>query len=71
MAKKNNIEVQGITIAITQIDNSDYISLTDIARSKNANKPRNSITLRERIQFFTTSFGSFAFLLLAISVNEI
>ena len=43
MAKKNNIEVQGITIAITQIDNSDYISLTDIARSKNANEPKDVV----------------------------
>ena len=43
MAKKNNIEVQGITIAITQIHNSDYISLTDIARSKNANEPKDVV----------------------------
>lgn len=43
MAKKNNIEVQGITIAITQIDNSDYISLTDIARSKNATEPKDVV----------------------------
>ena len=37
MAKKKNIEVQGEIIAITQIDNSDYISLTDIARHKDKN----------------------------------
>ena len=34
MTKKKNIEVQGLIIAITQIDNSEYISLTDIARHK-------------------------------------
>ena len=34
MTKKKNIEVQGLIISITQIDNSEYISLTDIARHK-------------------------------------
>lgn len=43
MTKKNNIEVQGITITITQIDNSDYISLTDIATSKNATEPKDVV----------------------------
>jgi len=42
-AKKKNIEVQGLIIAITQIDNSDYISLTDIARSKNASEPKDVV----------------------------
>lgn len=43
MAKNSNIEVQGIAISITQIDNSDYISLTDIARSKNAAEPKDVV----------------------------
>jgi hypothetical protein len=34
MTKKKNIEVQGLIISMTQIDNSEYISLTDIARHK-------------------------------------
>ncbi len=43
MTKKKNIKVQGLIIAITQIDNSDYISLTDIARSKNASEPKDVV----------------------------
>jgi len=43
MVKNNNLEVQGIAISITQIDNSDYISLTDIARSKNAAEPKDVV----------------------------
>jgi hypothetical protein len=43
MAKNSKIEVQGIAISITQIDNSDYISLTDIARSKNATEPKDVV----------------------------
>ncbi len=34
MAKNNKIEVKGIEIAIYQSNNTDYISLTDIARHK-------------------------------------
>ncbi len=39
MAKKK-IEVQGLSITIESIDNTAYISLTDIARQANAEEPR-------------------------------
>jgi len=34
MAKKEKITVQGTEITVIQIDNSDYISLTDMAHSQ-------------------------------------
>ena len=59
MAKKNNIEVQGITISITQIDNSDYISLTDIAHAK-SDEPKEVISnwmrLKNSIQYLYCLF---------------
>ncbi len=65
MVKNNKIEVQGITITITQIDKSDYISLTDIARHKDANNTdsfiqnwlRNRNTI-ELLGFWETMYNS-------------
>ncbi len=42
MAKKK-IEVQGLTIQISKIKDSDYVSLTDIAKKSNGNKPAYTI----------------------------
>ena len=42
MAKKK-IKVQGLQIQINKIQNSDYISLTDIAKRSNDNKPAFTI----------------------------
>lgn len=36
MSKNHKIEVQGISIWVTKINEDDYISLTDIARQKDA-----------------------------------
>ncbi len=38
-----SIDVQGLQISITKIDNSDYISLTDIARNKNSKEPKDVV----------------------------
>jgi hypothetical protein len=65
MVKNNKIEVQGITITITQIDKSDYISLTDIARHKDTNNTdsiiqnwlRNRNTI-ELLGFWETMYNS-------------
>jgi hypothetical protein len=38
-AKRTSIEVQGTAIEILKRDNQDYISLTDIARHRNASEP--------------------------------
>ena len=44
MAKKNQkIEVQGLEVSYTSIDNDDFISITDIARLKNAEAPADII----------------------------
>ena len=65
MVKNNKIEVQGITITITQIDKSDYISLTDIARHKDANNTdsiiQNWLRYRNTIEllgFWETMYNS-------------
>ncbi|MDO9553294.1 KilA-N domain-containing protein [Rhodonellum sp.] len=36
MSKNHKIEVQGIAVWVTKINEDDYISLTDIARQKDA-----------------------------------
>lgn len=38
MAKNHKIKVQGINVLVTQINEDDYISLTDIARQKDAER---------------------------------
>jgi len=43
MKKSKNIIVKGLTINITQMHNDDYISLTDIARNKNAEEPKDVV----------------------------
>lgn len=44
MAKKNQkIEVQGLQVSYTSIDNDDFISITDIAKLKNADAPADII----------------------------
>ena len=44
MAKKNQkIEVQGLEVSYTSIDNDDFISITDIAKLKNADAPADII----------------------------
>jgi len=39
MAKKKKLEVQGLEIRIEEIQNSDYISLTDIAKKNSEEQP--------------------------------
>ncbi|HYK75577.1 MAG TPA: KilA-N domain-containing protein [Daejeonella sp.] len=43
MAKKQTLIVQGISISTFKIDNENYISLTDIARNKNADEPKDVV----------------------------
>ncbi len=44
MSKKTKIiVVKGIPIAIFQLEAEDYISLTDIARNKNADQPKDVV----------------------------
>ncbi|MBN2729192.1 MAG: KilA-N domain-containing protein [Bacteroidales bacterium] len=43
MAKNQLIMVQNIPIATFKSQNGDYISLTDIARNKNANEPKDVV----------------------------
>ena len=43
MAKNKTIIVRGIQISILKIDKEDYISLTDIARNKNAEEPKDVV----------------------------
>lgn len=40
---KNKLIVQNIEVALTKIDEKDYISLTDIARSKNSDAPKDVV----------------------------
>jgi KilA-N domain len=48
MAKTTVINVKGIGIATLQHHGEDYISLTDIAREKNANEPKDVVKNRMR-----------------------
>ena len=41
--KQNKIIVQNIDITLTKINNEDFISLTDIARSKNSDDPKDVV----------------------------
>ena len=41
--KKQVIEVKGTRIAIIQVNQSDFISLTSIARHKNQNEPKDLV----------------------------
>lgn len=41
--KKNQISIQGTIVSIKQQDKSDFISLTDIARAKNHNEPKDIV----------------------------
>jgi len=43
MSKSNSIFVKGLTITVIKIDDEDYISLTDIARNKNAEEPKDVV----------------------------
>lgn len=43
MSKKETIIVKGISVTTFKIDNEDYISLTDIARNKNAEEPKDVV----------------------------
>ena len=43
MAKTNQNIVKGISISTYKISNESYISLTDIARNKNANEPKDVV----------------------------
>jgi hypothetical protein len=43
MAKSKIILVNGISITTVKIENEDYISLTDIARNKNADEPKDVV----------------------------
>ena len=43
MTKQKNIQVQGLQVSYTSIDNDDFISITDIAKLKNADAPADII----------------------------
>ena len=43
MARRKIILVKGISITTFKIENEDYISLTDIARNKNADEPKDVV----------------------------
>lgn len=43
MTKKETIIVQNLRITIIVVDGQDYISLTDIARNKNAAEPKDVV----------------------------
>lgn len=43
MAKKQTLIVQGISIKTFKLEKENYISLTDIARNKNANEPKDVV----------------------------
>ncbi len=43
MAKKETIIVKGIPVVTFKLENEDYISLTDIARNKNAEEPKDVV----------------------------
>jgi hypothetical protein len=43
MAKTNQLIVKGIPISTFKIDNENYISLTDIARNKNSDEPKDVV----------------------------
>jgi len=55
MAKTNKIEVQGISVSITRLDQEDYISLTDLARHRDAERSdyilQNWMRNRSTIEF--------------------
>ena len=55
LMSKTTIEVQGLTIAVLSRNNQDYISLTDIARYRNAQEPfaiiNNWMRTRSTIEF--------------------
>lgn len=55
MAKNTKIEVKGASISITSNDNTDYISLTDIARYKDSKRTdyliQNWLRNRQTIEF--------------------
>ena len=41
--KQNKLIVQNINVSLTKINNEDFISLTDIARSKNSDEPKDVV----------------------------
>jgi len=41
--KQNKLIVQDINVTLTKINNEDFISLTDIARSKNSDEPKDVV----------------------------
>jgi hypothetical protein len=43
MSKLKIIQVKGIAVAIYKVQNQDYISLTDIARNKNPDEPKDVV----------------------------
>lgn len=43
MGKNNIIQVKGIAVATFKMGNEDFISLTDIARNKNAEEPKDVV----------------------------
>jgi hypothetical protein len=43
MNKLNTIEVKGLTIKTLKLKGEDFISLTDIARNKNSNEPKDVV----------------------------
>lgn len=55
MAKNNKIDVQGISVSVSRIDQADYISLTDLARHRDEERSdyilQNWMRNRSTIEF--------------------
>lgn len=43
MAKNNTINVKEVSIRTIKVNDSDYISITDIAKQKNATEPKDVV----------------------------
>jgi len=58
MSKKKTIDVQGLTIRVEPINDNDYVSLTDIAKHSDRNKPKrlihNWLKNQSTLDFLTT-----------------
>ena len=58
MKKIKSLEVNGLTIGInTQKNNEDFISLTDMARSKNSTEPKDVVKNWMRTRFTVEFLG--------------
>lgn len=58
MAKNRTIVVKGIEVNTFRIDSEDYISLTDIARNKNAKEPKDVVKKLAAVQNYYRISGN-------------